>query len=453
MADKQGIITAMKHADLFLRVPGLLGATVRLNKNGGPFVITGGFNMVFQLTTGGRKWAFRVWHAPMKEAKSRYRAISQYLTAKKLPYFAEFIYDENGLSVDGELVDTVRMEWIEGMSLKGFLEKHLTDKPALLALAGQFTAMCGVLRANEISHGDLQDGNILIDTSGHLRLIDYDSVCIPSLEGQEEDVTGLKGYQHFSRFRSGQTSLKADYFSELIIDLSIVGIAEKNELWQKYDIKQSAYLLFSESDFENLEASEIYKDLKGTSDEIDQLLLILGDYLSTGSYLDLKPFPTYLRSPVIRSFACDKSAVINGVTATISWEVENARVVEMDNGIGKLEAKGDIAVKPEKDTSYRITATGLMGRDSKELTIRVFPIPRLQFIPFSIPDLQTRQAGPRFELRGPAFDLSFHAFTFEKLPLFAGPSLYAKTSPLYFSKGTRWNMLSVYERIKRKISR
>jgi serine/threonine protein kinase len=239
MANKQDIITAIKNLDLFLRIPELKGAKPRLNNNGSPFAFAGGFNMVFQLVHNAKKWAFRVWHVPMGENKDRYVAISKYLTNSKLPYFADFIYDENGLLVNGELTDTIRMEWLDGILLKDYIEKHLNDKAKLESLANDFLEMTKTLREAKISHGDLQEGNILVDDSGKIRLVDYDSICIPEIEGQKELVAGLKGYQHPSRFKNSKASLKADYFSELIIYISILGIASKPELWDKYQVKDT----------------------------------------------------------------------------------------------------------------------------------------------------------------------------------------------------------------------
>jgi hypothetical protein len=156
MVSKQEILTAIKNLDLFLKVPELKGATARINKNGNPFVYVGGFNMVFQLTHNLKKWAFRVWHVPMGENKDRYLAISKYLSKTKLYYFADFIYDENGLLVNGELTDTIRMEWLDGVLLKDYIENNLTNKLKLEALANEFLEMSKTLRKNKISHGDLQ---------------------------------------------------------------------------------------------------------------------------------------------------------------------------------------------------------------------------------------------------------------------------------------------------------
>ena len=109
MPSKSDIITAVKNPDIFLKVPELRGASVKLNSTGQPYFFTGGFTMVFQLTKENAKWAFRVWHCGLKQQKERFQKISQYLVTKESSYFADFIYDEKGLLVNGELVDIVSL--------------------------------------------------------------------------------------------------------------------------------------------------------------------------------------------------------------------------------------------------------------------------------------------------------------------------------------------------------
>ena len=379
MANKQDIITAIKNLDLFLKIPELKGAKPRLNNNGSPFSFAGGFNMVFQLIHKTKKWAFRVWHIPMGENKHRYLAISKYLTNSKLPFFADFIYDENGLLVNGEFADTIRMEWLDGVLLKDFIEKHLNDKTKLELLANEFLEMTKILREAKISHGDLQEGNILVEESGKIRLVDYDSICIPEIEGQKEIVTGLKGYQHPSRFKNSQASLKADYFSELIIYISILGIASKPELWDKYQVKDTQYLLFNETDFEDIESSQIYSDLKGTSLLIDSLLTILIEYLLSHHYLDLKPFTNYLLPPEIRSFQANKEVVLEGVEVEFSWIVENAVSVKIEPEIGNVLTKGKHSFKPQSQI-YKLIAQGHFESSEKLLEFKLFPTPLIQSI-------------------------------------------------------------------------
>ena len=382
---KQDIITAIKNSDIFLKIPELQGAKPRLNPNGSPFAFVGGFNMVFQLEHQNKKWAFRVWHVPMGENKDRYLAISKYLTNSKLPYFADFIYDEKGLLVNGELTDTIRMEWLDGILLKDYIEKHLSDKAKLESLANDFLEMTKTLRETKISHGDLQEGNLLVDKSGKIRLVDYDSICIPEIDGQSELVTGLKGYQHPSRFKNSKASLKADYFSELIVYISLLGFSVKPELWDKYQVKDTSNLLFNETDFENIESSQIYSDLKGAGSLIDSLLTILKGYLLTSNYLDLKPFTDYLLPPKIISFKSNKEVVLEGLEIEFTWNVEYALNVRIEPEIGFVSINGVHSFKP-KNNNFKLIAEGYFENVELSLEIKLFPSPLIEslFIPAPI---------------------------------------------------------------------
>lgn len=380
----QHIETAVKNSEIFLKIPELKGAVPRKKKDGSLFKYVGGFNMVFQLEHQNKKWAFRVWHVPVGEHKERYRKISKYLSEKKLPYFADFIYDEKGILVNGKLLDTIRMEWLEGKLLKEYVEENLSNKRKLTQLADDFLEMCKTLRENKISHGDLQEGNILIDKNSNIKLVDYDSVCIPEIEGQKELVTGLKGYQHPSRFKGGKASLKADYFSELVIYLSILAISENSNLWEKYQVKDTQYLLFTETDFENFENSEIYNDLQKLSGSVKNLTRILNDYLKENNYLNLIAFENYLTVPKIVRFNANEKEILQGKSIELSWVVENVDTILLNNGIGNVTSKQSLSVSPTHSTTFRLISENAFGKTEQELNITVLPLPKIK-------DLRSKQ--------------------------------------------------------------
>lgn len=373
MVSKQSIITAIDNSQIFLKVQELKEGEFKRNSNGQLYFFTGGFNMVFQVKKNLTVWAFRVSHVIMPDLFERYQLISTYLKNNPLPYFAGFIIDREGLLVNGNLLDTVRMEWLEGELLKEFIENNLYDKTTIIDIANKFRIMCSKLRSNEISHGDLQEGNILITPNREIKLIDYDSICIPSLEGRREIVTGLKGYQHPSRFNGGAMSLKADYFSELIIYLSLIVLSKKPSLWLKYQIKDTQYLLFSELDFENFEDTSIYKDIIGLSDEIDSLIFILKQYLNEANYKNLNPFECYINDPEFLYLHVDYPYIVKGMKCNVSWEVKNAIDVEII-GIGKYTCQDSVALEPTSDVTYTIKVKGLVKSIEKQINIKLLPI-------------------------------------------------------------------------------
>ena len=179
-----------------------------------------------------------------------------------------------------------------------------------------------------IAHGDLQHGNILVDKDDNLFLIDYDSMYLPALKGQGDIIAGLKGYQHPKRADNINASEKLDYFSELIIYTSIIGVAEKPEFVKKYNMEDSEQMLFSPDDFVDIEKSEIYRDLKELKGIFPRLLEVLKQYLSENDINNLEPFDVvmgkYYQDPKIQYFEADKgNKVVVGTEGIIIWSVEN----------------------------------------------------------------------------------------------------------------------------------
>ncbi|UKI44129.1 MAG: hypothetical protein L6U16_00030 [Porphyromonadaceae bacterium] len=184
----------------------------------------GGFSVVFPYkTAGGDKWAFRCWHSDVLNSKKRYQTIAEAIKKSKLDFLCEFQYIDNGINVDGNIYPTTRMRWIDGITIKDYICRNRNSKDLLVSLADKFLKMTQSLHAQSLAHGDLQHGNILIDQNNQLYLVDYDSFYCPKLRGEADTVTGLPDYQHPARSRNKAVSEKLDYFSELVIYLSIFG--------------------------------------------------------------------------------------------------------------------------------------------------------------------------------------------------------------------------------------
>jgi hypothetical protein len=58
----------------------------------------------------------------------------------------------------------------------------------------------------------------------------------------------------------------------------------------------------------------------------------------------------------IQRFTVDQQTVAPGTAVTLSWDVEGAEAVEIDNGVGRVTAKGSKQLRPEITTSYTLTA-------------------------------------------------------------------------------------------------
>ena len=304
--------------------------------NGNPVYYTGGFTVVFPVSTKHEKWAFRCWHTEIGNVRERFKTISGYINKLKSSYFCDFYYCDEGLVVDGKIFPTTRMKWINGDSINEFIRKNSNNKEKLLSLAEKFLAMTEFLHENRIAHGDLQHGNIIIEND-EIKLVDYDSLYVPGLDGQSDIIIGKAEFQHPKRSRLKIVSEKLDYFSELVIYLSIIAIAHKPSILEEYSIDDS--LLFQANDWQDLENSNIFRTLNDiTNDDITLLLFILKDYLKENDINNLQPFSKIwkelLKEPKINSFNCGKvdGVVFRNLDTEITWECENFNFISI-NGV------------------------------------------------------------------------------------------------------------------------
>jgi|694.fasta_scaffold29596_5 serine/threonine protein kinase len=247
----------------------------------------GGKAIVYEITANTKKYAIKCWVEDLGDLKIRYKAIDEYLKKVKLPYFVDFSYNEQGILVNGQKFPIIRMEWIDGISFRRFLANNINNPALIRDFAEKFLEMVKVLHQNNISHGDLQHGNIMVRKNGTICLIDYDSLYVPQLRNEKDHIKGIPGYQHPNRNKLIKLSPKSDYFSELIIYLSLLAISEKPSYWKK--IEQEERLLFSDKDLDITKSPQIFAELKNLSDEVQYFTLELEKFCREPDIEKLQP--------------------------------------------------------------------------------------------------------------------------------------------------------------------
>ena len=312
--------------------PTLRGRSPRRGDNNDLISYSGGFSTVFPVGPLSNTYALRCWIADIGDVETRYRAISDYLIQCRLPYFVDFAYVPEGILVGTDRYPITRMEWAEGETLCDFIEQNLHDAWCLKTAAVEFQKMVETLHNHQISHGDLQDGNILLKRNGtdiEIKLIDYDSLFVPALRGQPDNIVGLPEYQHPQRVAGGgQANEKVDYFSEVVIYLSLLGLAEKPDLWSQFGDRTEKGLLFMSEDFENSDQSDGFQELENLSPHVKQLALKLKEFCAKPSIDQLDPLEAVLpqTSPA-------QAAYNQGLTYLHNNRYNEA-MVEFDKAIG-----------------------------------------------------------------------------------------------------------------------
>ena len=342
----------------------------------------GGFSVVYPyITSSGEKWAFRCWHAKLGDTKKRSEAISATIQKARLPFLCDFTYTEKGIIVEGTTYPTTRMQWIDGVTIKKYLCSNSASKQEILDIASQFLQLTKKMHERKFAHGDLQHGNILVGNDRKLYLVDYDSFFCPELEGEKDIITGLKDYQHPQRGKNRYASEKIDYFSELIIYTSILGIAYRPELINKYKVEDSEHLLFEAKDFEDITHSTIYQDLKGLGAIFPVLLNILEIYLSKRRIADLEPFDIIMermtKAPEISEFCYSPSKELYvGDEVELSWAV-NGEAKSYIDGVYESKNYCERRLAEEGNNTFTLKVSNGFKETRRTLGIMAYPLPNI----------------------------------------------------------------------------
>lgn len=157
----------------------------------------------------------------------------------------------------------VKMEWVEGDTLDNYVRTHRDQPHVLRKLAAQWRGVLSGLRGANMAHGDLQHGNILVDSNGWMRLVDYDTMYITAFRGEKSPEIGHPNYQHPFR-GADHYDESLDNFAGFIIYLSLLALAADSSLWA--DFNSGDNLILSKADFLATGESLCIGRLKRSSD-------------------------------------------------------------------------------------------------------------------------------------------------------------------------------------------
>jgi hypothetical protein len=238
------------------------------DKLGLPVPISGMFASVYEMTTPSGRWAVRCFSTPISDQQRRYAAISAHLKSAGLQATVGFDYIEQGIRVSGHWYPILKMEWVVGDALNTYIAKNVGQPHRLVQLAKQWVDLMAALRGARISHGDLQHGNILVGSSG-IKLIDYDGMYVPALDGLKSHEVGHRNYQHPDR-TGHDFGPYTDNFSAWVIFCSITAVSLDPRLWHVSKAGDEC-LLFRKEDFQNPAQSFVFRSLSSSRPEVQAL--------------------------------------------------------------------------------------------------------------------------------------------------------------------------------------
>jgi hypothetical protein len=233
-----------------------------------PLSWAGGFGVVFCVRCPEASYAVKCFTVGQGERSQRYAEISKYLPSAA-PNAGSFLvnvgYQDQGIFIHPTRYPILKMEWVQGDRLNDYVENVvMSPDPAspLRDLAMRWTELVLALQQDQVAHGDLQHGNVLVLRNGSLKLVDYDGMYIPPLAKRHAMEQGHYNYQHPAR--ESHFNERLDDFSALLILTAIRALAVEPSLWNQFNGGEN--ILFVASDFRDPVRSALFDQLVQSPD-------------------------------------------------------------------------------------------------------------------------------------------------------------------------------------------
>jgi hypothetical protein len=177
--------------------------------------------------------------------------------------------------------------------------------------------MINELQEQGVGHGDLQHDNVLV-SNGHIKLVDYDAMFVPSLEGEASLEPGHDNFQHPKR--AGNLHFynkRMDDFAALVVYTSLRALAVAPSLWKKYHNGDN--LIFTSKDYSDI-WSPIWKDLQSTRSKTVNELAEQLRYFSCVNINQVGGFEKVVNHTISKSSSSSKSFSLQPSSNTIILE-------------------------------------------------------------------------------------------------------------------------------------
>jgi hypothetical protein len=364
----------------------LSGGDVENNSWGMPLARSGSFAYTFKINTRSGDYAFRLFQTERKGMQTRYKAISDELAAHPNKFFVDFEYLTQGIRVEGDTFPAIRMRWADGEPLGVYIEKNLKNAQRLRVLQKNIGKLASSMENAGIAHGDIQMGNVLVQSTGAVMLVDYDGMFVPGLANMNSVEVGHPNFQHPERSQIQPFDATLDRFSFALIHTGLEALIEKPDLWATFHADSDA-LLFRGKDLAEPGASPLFTQLNAlpVTGVFSQRLASLANasYSETPTVNDFLS-GTNIPAGVTRtkpSSTTTKSA--SGATSDVPWYQESAITRTSVTGEADAPGKGEHSIDA-RDTQNVFDHAGetvlLVGRvESVDTTVGSKVHPGVQF--------------------------------------------------------------------------
>ena len=228
----------------------------------------GSYAVIFKAKDTDNTYAVRCFLSVESETIDRYREISNYLKNIQISWLTNCSFFEREINVKGQYYPVLQMDWVNGKLLNSYIDGILHNNEALTVLQTKIIELSRSLEENQIGHGDIQCGNIIVQVDAAnqaiIKLIDYDGMYIPAFRNKVNLEKGRAEFQHPQRAMAVFNE-KIDRFSFWVILCALEALKYDKSLW--LEVMHRGYntldnMLFTGNDFTHFGSSKLVNRLR-----------------------------------------------------------------------------------------------------------------------------------------------------------------------------------------------
>ena len=223
-------------------------------------------NIVFKAEYHSKLYAIRFFLNDDHELFRRYRELQNYLGARQLSWKVPFEF------LHEEYYPVLKMDWAQGETFTNYLNSIINNPAAISELQSKLLWLSNDLEKNQMAHGNLNMKHIRVETTNQqpvLKLIDYDSMFIPSFNEKDSLTAGTSSFQHPMRLAS-DFSQTIDRFSIWVFLTALEAFKTDATLWTKateHGYDQSKQVLFNYRDLAIPQQSRAFQIIRSYHNE------------------------------------------------------------------------------------------------------------------------------------------------------------------------------------------
>lgn len=177
---------------------------LRLINEGGQSGVYLGYDSRLQRRVAIKLYRLPEEHAQHKKLLSEARLVASIQSSRVVQIYDVIVGDENLALI---------MEYVPGCDLQDVLNETTVSTASVLSIATDLAAALAAARAQGIVHKDLKPGNILVTTSGRVKLTDFGIASSVSSSDSSDRPLASASCVSPEQYLGGDVDLRSDFFA------------------------------------------------------------------------------------------------------------------------------------------------------------------------------------------------------------------------------------------------